>query len=244
MKDPPLSVTLQWITLFQWKCLILESTENSEDPFAIRTLRSMGRWTFPQQGVESTGQSVKANSEEGIWPSLDDWGHGVTLWGQRPGFCGPLRATAGGSGAWKERGVNLYLINVFFRFRITDWLVSSLKHNVLLRIGQRGKVRQEEERGKKKKSIWNSGYKSQWALKKQSQQNTPSRGKQITENEARALHAPAFAKEDSKGLRARQAAAKAWDPCVSFWRCGLFLQGHWISVMSARAALLSANDVS
>lgn len=23
----------------------------------------------------------------------------MTLWGQRPGFCGPLRATAGGSGA-------------------------------------------------------------------------------------------------------------------------------------------------
>lgn len=53
----------------------------------------------------------------------------------------------------KEREVILYLINVFFRFRITDWLVSSLKHNVLLRIGQRGKVREEEERGKKKKHL-------------------------------------------------------------------------------------------
>lgn len=26
----------------------------------------------------------------------------------------------------------IYLINVFFCFRLTDWLMSSLKHNVLL----------------------------------------------------------------------------------------------------------------
>lgn len=31
----------------------------------------------------------------------------------------------------QERKAVLYLINVFFHFGITDWLVSSLKHNVL-----------------------------------------------------------------------------------------------------------------
>lgn len=47
----------------------------------------------------------------------------------------------------------LYLINVFLRFRLTDGLVSSLKHNVLWHQRQRGTVRDETEG---KKAVWNS----------------------------------------------------------------------------------------
>lgn len=50
------------------------------------------------------------------------------------------------------RGGVLYLINVFLRFRLTDGLVSSLKHNVLWHQRQRGTVRDETEG---KKAIWN-----------------------------------------------------------------------------------------
>lgn len=60
----------------------------------------------------------------------------------------------------------LYLINVFLRFRLTDGLVSSLKHNVLWQQRQRGTVRDETEG---KKAVWNSTSKQRQALKKQLQ---------------------------------------------------------------------------
>lgn len=62
--------------------------------------------------------------------------------------------TLAGSLRWEQRGERiLYLINVFLRFRLTDGLVSSLKHNVLWHQRQRGTVRDETEG---KKAVWNS----------------------------------------------------------------------------------------
>lgn len=67
------------------------------------------------------------------------------------GLWNGLGLTAGGDG--NTDGAIIYLINVFFCFRLTDGLMSSLKHNVLLH--QQPKRKGQRWNRKEKKAIWN-----------------------------------------------------------------------------------------
>lgn len=80
------------------------------------------------------------------------WSVGRELWSFRP-----CRTSTGDGAVLREKPI-LYLINVFFCFRVTDWLVSSLKHNVLLCSIQRGKVRGKRKRGEKALGIQDTNH--------------------------------------------------------------------------------------
>lgn len=160
-------------------------------------------------------------------------------WEESPWWLSPFCAFTGG-GAKEGEESDLYLINAFFRFGITDWLVSSLKHNVLWQQQPERKSQGENERGKKKKhlefriqivaSIKDTGTREN-TLKRHSWHSTwPGTFLPLLRKIAM-VRWSAF----QSGLRRR---------CRPFWRYNPFLQWRWSQQCLPVWELLCGDDVS
>lgn len=156
------TITLQWITLVKWsiwfwgQLKIVKShskLKHCTQP-AINHFNGQA-WKLPVNERKNKSQFMQKYFNK---PGMTK----CSVWERALSPSDPSEHLSVVVQRWEREVILLYLINVFFCFGITDWLVSSLKHNVLLWSGQKGKVRGKRKR---KKSIWNSRYKSQWALK-------------------------------------------------------------------------------